>query len=91
MLRATSHTRGAAADGFTMAPPDGVGKMEWINARSADRAERRANELEAEDQIRRTEEEPMEMGTMDKALLREHGVGIEGMVRSMDGLSRIVA
>ncbi len=33
----------------------------------------------------------MEMGTMDKALLREHGVGIEGMVRSMDGLSRIVA
>lgn len=65
--------------------------MEWINARSADRAERRANELEAEDQIRRTEEEPMEMGTMDKTLLREHGVGIEGMVRSMDGLSRIVA
>jgi hypothetical protein len=49
------------------------------------------NQLEGCDQIRRTEEDPMEMGTMDKALLREPCVGTEGRVRSSDGLSRIVA
>jgi hypothetical protein len=63
----------------------------WINACSAEKAERRVNELEVSNQIRRTEEESMEMGTMDKTLLREPRVETEGIVRSMKGLSRIVA
>jgi len=72
-----------------MAPPDSAGK--WINVRSADTAERRPNDLEVEDQIRRTEDEPMEMGTMDHALLREHSIAPQGIARSIGGPSRTVA
>jgi hypothetical protein len=42
-------------------------------------------------QIRRTEEELMERGTIDNALLREHSVGIAGIVRSGDRTRRRVA
>ena len=51
------------------------------------RAERRALELEVWDQIRRTEEEPMEMGTIDNPLLQDHGPGTEGPVSAAEKLS----
>jgi len=44
-------------------------------------AERRAKELEVWNQIRRTEEEPMEMGTMEKSLLQVHCGSADGFVR----------
>ncbi len=48
-------------------------------------------EMEVWNQIRRTEEESMERGTMENALLHEHRVGTERVVRSVEGLRRIVA
>ena len=48
-------------------------------------------EMEVWNQIRRTEEESMERGTMENALLHEHRVGTERVVRSVEALRRIVA
>jgi hypothetical protein len=42
-------------------------------------------------QIRRTEEDPMEMGTMENTLLPDHGAETEGLVRAAEKLSRIGA
>ena len=53
--------------------------------------ERRAKALEVWNQIRRTEEVPMEMGTIEYALPQEHSVGAEGAGSMETGLSRIVA
>jgi hypothetical protein len=47
------------------------------------------NNLEVWDQIRRTEEEAMEMGTMEEALLQNHCVGTEGAVSTAAELSKI--
>jgi hypothetical protein len=41
------------------------------------------------DKIRRTEEELMEMGTMDNALLQGHSPGAEGRGRAREKRSRI--
>jgi hypothetical protein len=49
---------------------------------------RQAKELEVWDQIRRTEEEPMEMGTRDNTLLLDLGAGTERLVRAVETLSR---
>jgi hypothetical protein len=43
------------------------------------------------DQILMTEEEPMETETMDNTLLRDHGVGTEGLLRATATLNRIGA
>lgn len=48
-------------------------------------------ELEVWYQIRRTEEESMERGTMETALLHEHRVWTARDVRSVEGLRRSVA
>lgn len=53
-------------------------------------AKRRAKELEMWDQIRRTEEELMEMGTMEHALLQDHGGGTEGFIRAVEKLNKVV-
>ena len=45
-------------------------------ARSTQAAERRAKELTVWNQIRRIEEELMEMGTMEHALLTDNSVGV---------------
>ncbi len=45
-------------------------------------------ELEARNQIRRTEEEAIEIGTIDKTLLHDHGVGLGAagrIVTALDG------
>ena len=55
------------------------------------RAERRAQELEVWDQIRRTEEELMEMGTMKNALLQDHCIQTDGTGSTAAGLSKIGA
>ena len=60
-------------------------------ARSTQAAKRQANELKVWNQIRRTEEEPMEIGTMEHALLQNHRVGATGTVSMAAGLSRIVS
>ena len=39
-------------------------------------------------QIRRTEEEAMEMGTMEKTLLHDHGVGMGTVLRIATVLTR---
>ena len=49
------------------------------------------NTLDVWNQIRRTEEELMEMGTMDNTLLQGHGPGTEGRGRAGETLSRIDA
>jgi hypothetical protein len=54
-------------------------------------AKRLTKELDVWNQIRRTEEEPMEMGTMDNTLLPDHGAETEGLVRAVGKLSRIGA
>ena len=53
--------------------------------------ERYVNELAVWDQILRTGEEPMETETMDNTLLRDRGVGTEGLLRATATLSRIGA
>ncbi len=60
-------------------------------ARSTQAVVQRANVLEVWDQILRTEKVPMEMGTIERALLQEQRVGVEGTERIVEGLSRIVA
>ena len=59
--------------------------------RSTQAAARRAKALETLNQIRRTEEEPMEMGTIEWALLQEPRVGAEGTVSMAAEPSKIVA
>jgi hypothetical protein len=49
------------------------------------------NKLEVWNQIRRTEEEAMEMGTMEHALLPDHGVETECAMRVVAMLSSIEA
>jgi hypothetical protein len=49
------------------------------------------NTLVVWDQIRRTEEEPMEMGTMDNTLLHDHDARTEGLIRAGEEPSRIGA
>ena len=66
--------------------PATLGKC--ISRRSAYTAERRAEYTAVWDQIRRTEEELMEMGTMDNTPLQDHGVGTEGLVSTVETLSR---
>jgi SOS-response transcriptional repressor LexA len=60
-------------------------------ARSTQSAARRAKALEVKNQIRRTEEEPMEMGTIERTLLQEHRVVAEGTVRMAAEPSKIIA
>ena len=62
-----------------------------ISTRSRFDIERCVNELEVWDQIRRTEEELMERGTMEEALLQDHHVEAEGTVSKAAGVSRIGA
>ena len=80
--------------GFTLLPCEPQSDLhsiamlgKWIRCRSADTTKRRAEELEVWDQIRRTEEEPMEMGTIDNPLLQDHGPGTEGPVSAAEKLS----
>ena len=47
------------------------------------------NIVEVWDQIRRTEKDLMEMGTMDNTLPQDHGAGTEGLVRTAETLSGI--
>ena len=84
--------------GFTLLPCEPQSDLhsiamlgKWIRCRSADTTKRRAEELEVWDQIRRTEEEPMEMGTMDNRLLQDHSTGTEGLGRAVERLSKIGA
>ncbi len=51
-------------------------KKERAIARSTQAAERRAKELTVWNQIRRTEGELMEMGTMEPALLQDDSAGM---------------
>jgi hypothetical protein len=44
-------------------------------------------ELEAWNQIRRTEGEAIEIGTIDKTLLHDHGVGLEAAGRIVTALA----
>ena len=54
-------------------------------------SDKRNTLLDVWNQIRRTEEEPMEMGTMDNTLLQDQGAEAEGLVRALETLSRIGA
>jgi hypothetical protein len=58
----------------------------WISRRSAYSAKRRAKELDVWNQIRRTEEESMEMGTMDNTLLPDEYAVTKGLVSAVETL-----
>ena len=60
-------------------------------ARSTQAAERREKELLVWDQIRRTEEELMEMGAMEHALLQSDSVGVHWTASPAAEPSKIVA
>ena len=63
----------------------------WISLLLAYQPKRRAKELDVWNQIRRTEEEPMEMGIKDNTPLHDHGAGTEGRVSTVGKLSKIGA
>ena len=63
----------------------------WISLRYAYTATRRAEKLEVWDQIRRTEEEPMEVGTIEHALLLKHRVVAKGTVSMAAEPNKVVA
>ena len=65
-------------------------REKWISRHSAYTAKQRAKELDVWNQIRRTEEEPMEMGIRGNTLLRD-GTGTEGRVSAVEKLSKIGA
>lgn len=58
----------------------------WVSLRSADTTKRRAKELDVWNQIRRTEEESMEMGTMDNTLLPDEYAVTKGLVSAVETL-----
>ena len=58
----------------------------WLSLRSADTTKRRAKELDVWNQIRRTEEESMEMGTMDNTLLPDEYAVTKGLVSAVETL-----
>jgi len=61
----------------TTAPPDGIEERKGASPLNPSQAaERRAKELTVWNQIRRIEEELMEMGTMEHALLQGDSVGV---------------
>ena len=60
-------------------------------ARSTQAAKRQGEELRVWNQIRRTEEDAMERGTMEDSLLQDHSVEANGTVSTAAGLSRIVS
>ena len=81
---------------FDLWSHDDTSLRRWENGSTAARPTQPSGEqntitLAVWDQIRRTEEELMEMGTMDNTLLQNHGAGIKGRVRAVEKLSRIGA
>jgi len=58
--------------------------------RSASVDKQQANALEVWDQILRTEEELMEIGTMGNALLLGHSIGIDCVVKSREAVKKRV-
>jgi hypothetical protein len=90
MARGTNQIEPRTTDGLTTTPPGDVEKKGPASARPTQPSGER-NTLEVWDQIRRTEEELMEMGTMDNTLLQDHGTGTKGRIRAVETLSTISA
>ena len=63
--------------------------MKGITARSGSAAKQETTELELWDQIRRTEENPIEIGKMEYGLLPDHRVWTEEAGSTAPGLSMI--
>jgi hypothetical protein len=81
--------------GFTLLPCEQQSDLhsiamlrKWISRRSAYSAKRRAKELDVWNQIRRTEEEPMEMGTRGNTLLPDEYAVTKGLVSAVRTLTR---
>jgi hypothetical protein len=87
MARRTNHPWQRTADSLTTAPPGDVEKNGSTTARLT-QPSGEGNTLEMWVQIRRTEEELMEMGTMDNTLLQDEYAVTKGLVSAVETLIR---